>query len=80
MPVEIDGTMMGGVGGCTYPWGDELKERGFQYQRDLRIWAAPIEKVDNDDLQALFKEYGFPVTLYDAAEVESDGEGEEGGQ
>jgi len=85
MPLEVDGQMMGAVGGCTYPWGDELKERGFKFHHAIdgavaNVWTAPINTVDFDELEALFEEYGFPTTKYDGVAEDSDEEGEEGGE
>jgi hypothetical protein len=70
MPLELDGEMMGAVAGCTYPWADELSERGFKFNHLINgavanTWAAPIAKVDFDEQEALFEEYGFPTTKYD---------------
>jgi hypothetical protein len=61
MPVEIDGRMMAAVAGCTYPWGEQLKERSFTFTHLLggnvaNAWVAPIDDVDFDKLQMVFEE------------------------
>ena len=81
-PIEVDGAMMGAVQGPTYPWGDELTEKGFKFQnivngQPMQLWLAPLEDVDFHELEALFTEYGFPATSYDAFHVETDDEEED---
>ena len=77
--MEVDGKMMACIAGCTFPWGDELTERGFKYYNDIdgrvvQMWAAPTDTVDFDELQSLFEEYGFPVTIFDGVDDSDDAE------
>lgn len=81
-PIEVDGTMMGAVSGPTYPWGDELTEKGFAFKhivngQPMQLWLAPLKDVDFDELEAMFTEYGFPTTKYDGVAMGTDDEDDE---
>ena len=56
-----------------------LKQRDFKYYNDIdgrlvQMWAAPANTVDFDELQSLFEEYGFPVTIYDGVDSSDEAE------
>jgi len=70
------------MGGSTYHFKDELKDRGFKFQSTVngklvQLWLKPKDDIDLDDLAALFMEYGFNVEHYEAVDVEVDDEDEE---
>jgi hypothetical protein len=70
-----DGEEYVGVGGSTYPFKDELKDRGFKFQATIngklvQLWLKPKDDVDLDDLAVLFTEYGFDVEQYEAIDEE----------
>jgi hypothetical protein len=72
VPIKVEGEDMVAVMGTTYPWKDELKERGFTFttevEEDVPMWVAPKASVDMDDLTAAFDDYGFTFEVYDDAE------------
>jgi hypothetical protein len=74
VPLKVDDDDMIGVTGTTYPWKDELKERGFKYTQEvngeegLAMWLAAKDTVDMDDLTGAFQEYGFAVDVWDGVE------------
>jgi hypothetical protein len=77
VPLKIDDEDVICVTGTTYPWKDELKERGFKYTQEvngedgLAMWLAPKDTVELDDLTGTFEDYGFAVEVWDG--VEGDG-------
>ena len=55
----------------TYPWKDALKKEGFEFDGITKLWLAPID-TDTSELEAKFKEYGFPVEYYDGVADEDE--------
>ena len=54
------------VSGSTFPFKNDLKERGFAFSNTvndmvLNVWLAPKGTVDLPELTAKFEEYGFTV-------------------
>lgn len=65
------------VVGLTFPLKSMLREKGFVYERNFNnregfhAWAAPIEKVDVEELASLIEEKGFIVEKYDGMQGEA---------
>ena len=74
VPVQVEDEEMLAVMGTTFPWKDELKERGFKYDESdgTPKWMAPKESVDQDDLISTFEDYGFTVEVYDGVEPDNE--------
>ena len=70
----MDGETKVGVTGTTYPFKDELKEKGFAFNNEVngeegvQMWLATQEDVEVEELTALFEEYGFAVDAVDDEE------------
>ena len=70
-----------GVTGTTYPFKDELKDKGFTFNNEVngeegvQMWLAPQDDVEIDELVSLFEDYGFTVEVFDGVEVEEGSEG-----
>ena len=74
VPVQVEDEEMLAVMGTTFPWKDELKERGFKFTNELngeegvQMWVAPKESVDLEALEAVITEWGFTVDKYDGGD------------
>ena len=83
LPIEVDGELNLAVGGTTYPFAKKIKDEGFQFHKDVnghtvKLWlrreaeAHTTGRMDANDLEAMFEEYGFTVEIYDGIDDEQD--------
>ena len=79
----MDGQLNLAVGGTTYPFAKKIKDEGFQFHKDVnghtvKLWlrveaeAHTWGRMDANDLEAMFEEYGFTVEIYDGIDDQQD--------
>ena len=73
-----EGTEVMGIAGDTFPFKTRLKDAGFSYARDKRMWVAPVD-TDTTYLEEIFLTNGFNITSHVGAEDHEDDASEHSG-
>lgn len=80
VPIEVDGVPHLALSGATFPFKDELKEKGFTFNTEvngtegLAMWVAPTAEIDQEELDLRFTEYGFEVEYCEVDDDDDDDE------
>ena len=80
VPIVVDGADKLALGGATYAFKEELKERGFSFHNSVngedgvQLWLAPADTANKEELEELIAEYGFVLDEYDGVDEDEDEE------
>lgn len=81
-PLTVNTTEMHAFGGATYFFRKALKEEyGFEFKNSVnemdgvQLWLGSPSKVE--EVEELFKEYGFPVEKFDGIETDDEDDEDE---
>ena len=66
--VVVENKEMVAFGGATFAWKDKIKELGFKFDVETKLWTMEKDMADLDGIMGEMEDYGFPVTEYDGVD------------
>ena len=66
--VVVENKEMVAFGGATFAWKDKIKELGFKFDVETKLWIMEKDMADLDGIMGEMEDYGFPVTEYDGVD------------